>query len=296
MTRLAVPAITVVIPVFNRAHIVGQAISSVLAQDVPGWSIDVVIVDDGSSDDLDGALSKFGEGVACLRHVRNKGAAAARNTGIAAAGGEYVAFLDSDDTWLPGKLTAQIKFMETHGHRVSCTAYLLKRPNAPEFVSPRYATRALGLPDLVWGCFVSPGSTLVGRREIFVQIGGLDEEMQRLEDWDWLLRYAKLHPLGFLAQPLARIEVAPSANAAKVFAALDRLEARHAAVLPRRQRRHFAAALNIERAAAHYRSGRALAGLSALARALCLAPVGNVALAAVLHNRIGRRAVNAVVP
>jgi glycosyltransferase involved in cell wall biosynthesis len=217
--RLAVPAITVVIPVFNRAHSVGQAISSVFAQDVPGWSIDVVVVDDGSSDDLDGALRQFGEGVACIRHVRNKGAAAARNTGIAAVGGAYVAFLDSDDTWLPGKLAAQINFMETHGHRASCTAYLLKRPNAPEFVSPRYATGALGLSDLVWGCFVSPGSTLVCRREVLAQIGGYDVELQRLEDWDWLLRYTKIYPLGFLAQPLARIDVAAGGNAAKAFAA-----------------------------------------------------------------------------
>jgi glycosyltransferase involved in cell wall biosynthesis len=282
------PAVTVVIPVFNRAHIVERAIAGVFAQDVPNCSIHVVVVDDGSSDDLEGALRRFGAGVTCIRHDRNKGAAAARNTGVAAADGDYVAFLDSDDTWLPGKLAAQIAFMERHGHPASCTAYLLKRPNAPEFASPRYATGALGLSDLVWGCFVSPGSTLVCRREVFANIGGFDEELQRLEDWDWLLRYAKLYPLGFLAQPLARIEVAPSANATKVFAALDRLEARHAAALPPGERRHFAAALNVERAAAHYRCGSMLAGLSALARALRLAPVGNVALAAVLHNRIGR--------
>jgi glycosyltransferase involved in cell wall biosynthesis len=101
------PAVTVVIPVFNRAHIVGRAIASVFAQDLPAaaWSVDVVVVDDGSSDDLDGALRCFGAGVACIRHVRNNGAAAARNTGIAAAGGEYVAFLYYDDTCLHGKLT-----------------------------------------------------------------------------------------------------------------------------------------------------------------------------------------------
>jgi glycosyltransferase involved in cell wall biosynthesis len=288
----AVPSVTVIIPVFNRAHVVERAIASALAQDVPAgeWSIHVIVVDDGSSDDLGEVLRRFGAGVTCIRHDRNKGAAAARNTGIAAADGEFVAFLDSDDTWLPRKLAAQIDFMETHGHRASCTAYLLKRPNAPEFASPRYATGALGLSDLVWGCFVSPGSTLVCRREVFGQIGSLDEDLQRLEDWDWLLRYVKVHPLGFLAQPLARIEVAPSPNASKVFAALDRLEARYMAALPPRERRHFAAALNVERAAAYYRGGRVTAGLAALANAWRLAPIGNMALAAVLHNRIGRRA------
>ena len=286
------PAVTVIIPVFNRAHIVERAIASALAQEVPpdNWSIEVVVIDDGSSDDLGATLRRLGKHVTCIRHDRNKGAAAARNTGLAAAQGEFVAFLDSDDAWLPRKLATQIGFMEAHGYQASCTAYLLKRPNAPEFVSPRYPTGALGLSDLVWGCFVSPGSTLVCRRETFAQIGRLDEDLQRLEDWDWLLRYSKVYPLGFLAQPLARIEVGANAGAAKVFAALDRLEARHAVALPPRERRHFAAALNIERAAVHYRGGRMLAGLSPLTRALCLAPLGNVALAAVLHNRIGRRA------
>ena len=106
-----------------------------MAQDVPteSWSINVVVVDDGSSDDLDGALRRFGAGVTCIRHDRNKGAAAARNSGVAAAEGEFIAFLDSDDTWLPGKLAAQIGFMKAHGHPASCTAYLLKRANAPEF-------------------------------------------------------------------------------------------------------------------------------------------------------------------
>jgi glycosyltransferase involved in cell wall biosynthesis len=271
--------------------VIERAVASALAQEVPAgdWSIRVVVVDDGSTDDLGGALGRLGADVTCIRHDRNKGAAAARNTGIAAADGEFVAFLDSDDTWLPRKLAAQIDFMTVHGHQASCTAYLLKRPNAPEFASPRYATGPLGLSDLVWGCFVSPGSTLMCRREVFGQIGGLDEELQRLEDWDWLLRYVKVHPLGFLAQPLARIEVAASSNAAKVFAALDRLEARYMAALPPRERRHFAAAINVERAAAHYRGGRVTAGLAALANAWRLAPIGNMALAAVLHNRIGRR-------
>src|SRR6266700_5477841 len=132
------PAVSVIIPVFNRAHVIERAVASVFAQEVPAdWSIRAVVVDDGSSDDLDGTLRRFGAGVTCIRHDRNKGAAAARNTGVAAADGDFVALLDSDDAWLPRKLAVQIDFMRTHGHPASCTAYLLKRPNAPEFASPR---------------------------------------------------------------------------------------------------------------------------------------------------------------
>ncbi len=281
------PDVTVVIPVFNRAHIVGRAIASVLAQDVPsdGGVISVIVVDDGSSDDLDDVLRHFGKSVTCIRHECNKGAAAARNTGVAAATGRYVAFLDSDDIWLPGKFAAQIEFMEAHGYWASCTAYLLKRPNVPEFASPRHRTGALGLSDLVWGCFFSPGSTLIFRREIFVEIGMLDEGLQRLEDWDWLLRYTKMYMLGFLAQPLARIFVEPQSNAAKVFAALDCIEEKHAALLPARERRHFEAALCVERAAALYRCGDRVAALAALTKSLWRVPFGNTAAAVVLHNR-----------
>jgi glycosyltransferase involved in cell wall biosynthesis len=286
-----VPAIDVVIPVWNRARVVGRAVASVLAQDLPGadWSIQAIIVDDGSTDDLDGALARFVARVARVRHERNKGAAAARNTGVAAATGEYVAFLDSDDVWLPGKITAQIAFMERHRHRASCTAYQLKRPDTPEFVSPRYPTGVLGLSDLAWGCFVSPGSTLICRREVFMRICDFDEALHRLEDWDWLLRYAVHYPLGLLAEPLAWIEVTPGAQGVKELAALDRLAARHSTVLPSREARAFAAGIEVERAAIHFRGGRWFASGAALMKSLRLVPFGNVALAAVLHNRLGRR-------
>src|SRR5579872_7113108 len=87
--------LTIIIPVFNRARVIGRAIESVLAQDIPpGWSFNILVVDDGSSDNLAGTLNRFGAEVIHIRHDRNLGAAAARNTGIASAAGEYVAFLD----------------------------------------------------------------------------------------------------------------------------------------------------------------------------------------------------------
>jgi glycosyltransferase involved in cell wall biosynthesis len=287
-----VPAIDVVIPVWNRAHIIDRAIASVLAQELPGaeWSIRAIVVDDGSTDGLDRALAAFGARVLCIRHQRNKGAAAARNSGVAAATAGYVAFLDSDDVWLPGKITAQIAFMEQHRHRASATAYMLKRSGAGEFMSPRYRTGVLGLSDFAWGCFVSPGSTLICRREALARIGVFDEALHRLEDWDWLLRYAEHYPLGFLAEPLALIEVTPGAQGTKELAALDRLAARHAALLRSREGRAFAAGIEVERAAIHFRGGRWLASGIALIKALRFVPFGNAALAAVLHNRMARRA------
>ena len=114
---------------------------------------------------------------------------------------------------------------------------------------------ALGLDELVWGCFVSPGSTLICRREVFDEVGVFDTTLPRLEDWDWLLRYVARYPLGFLAEPLARDRAILRRSCGAGVPALDILEARYGAQFSGRHRRQFAAALEFERAASHYRSG-----------------------------------------
>lgn len=103
------PLVSVVIPVFNRASIIANAVESCLRQSYP--MIEVLIVDDCSDDDLDAALRPWKDEpkVRLLRHARNQGVSAARNTGVEAARGDYVAFLDSDDSWLPEKLEQQVE-------------------------------------------------------------------------------------------------------------------------------------------------------------------------------------------
>lgn len=281
--------ITAVIPIYNRAKIVGGAIDSVLSQAMPAsWSIDILIVDDGSTDDLAAALQPYEGRITCLRQEKNTGAASARNRGISAARGDYIAFLDSDDSWLSGKLAGQIAFMEAGGFAATCTAYLLHRQGRPTIVSPRYSTGALGLSDLVWGCFVSPGSTLVCRREIFDEIGLLDIGLQRLEDWDWLLRFTQTYNLGFLKEPFAHVDVAPQNNISKVFAAAERLRSKHIGSLSPQEVRHFMAALELERAAAYFRSGRVPAALFGIVKSLLRVPFGNAGVASVLHNYAAR--------
>ncbi len=285
------PSINVVIPVWNRAHVIGRAIASVAGQDLPErtWSIQVLVVDDGSTDDLAGALRPFDRQVRLIRHAGNKGAAAARNTAIAAAGGDVLAFLDSDDIWLPGKLARQITAMDRNGWEASCTAYLLSRPGTRDHVSPRCSSGWIELEEMVWGCFVCPGSTLMCRRSLFDEVGPFDAGLSRLEDWDWLLRYGIARPLGFLAEPLARIEPSMGGGRAdKVLPALDRMWRKHASGFAPRTRRHFAAALDLERAAAFHRSGNHAAAAVSLSRSLLRVPLGNRAFAAILHNRLAQ--------
>jgi glycosyltransferase involved in cell wall biosynthesis len=279
------PTISVVIPVWNRADTVGRAIASALAQALPmQWMMKIIVVDDGSTDNLPSALQPFDGQVSLLRHDSKLGAAAARNTGIAAAHGDFVAFLDSDDTWLDGKLITQIEAMHKNNWQACCTAYRLARPGRKEFISPRYRTGTLDLGDIVWGCYVSPGSTLVVRKSAIDEIGQLDVLLKRQEDWDWLLRFARKYPLGFIGEPLARIEPSFQRQFAETLAAIDVISAKNLDTLGPIDRRHFLAGADISRAAVYYRAGKLTAAIRALARSLLRVPVGNKALFAVLHN------------
>ena len=283
--------ISVIIPVFNRAATIRRAVDSVLAQKMSSTRVplEVILVDDGSTDSLSDALADYGSRVRLVRHECNMGAAAARNTGIAAASGDWVAFLDSDDVWFPDKIEAQLGAMRAHGWKASCTAYYFVRPARQDFVSPRYLTGVLGLSELVWGCFVSPGSTLMCERPVFEAVGPLDTKLRRLEDWDWLLRYAQLYILGFLAQPLARIDVSPNVHGAHVLSALAQMKEKYLPVLATADRRKFLAALDVECAAVHFRTGGRISGLLSILHSLWLEPFENAALSAVMHNRFSRR-------
>jgi glycosyltransferase involved in cell wall biosynthesis len=278
--------ISVIIPIWNRAHSAGNAIESALSQELPpGHALEVIVVDDGSNDHPQQALARFGDGIRLVRHTTNLGAAAARNTGCEAARGEYIAFLDSDDQWLPGKLTAQLAFMHKGDFDVSCTAYLLERFPDKFIVSPGYRSGPLTRADLVWGCFVSPGSTLLCKSAIFREIGSLDTSLRRLEDWDWLMRLTRTRPLGFLALPLAHVEPSTGVDQASVVAGLDRIASKHLPDLSGANRRHFKAACHLARASALFRSGKNARAMAELAVSLAQSPLGHGALAAVLHNR-----------
>jgi glycosyltransferase involved in cell wall biosynthesis len=282
--------VSVVIPAYNRCDVIGAAIRSVLQQQLPAadWSYEIVVVDDGSSDDLDQALQPFSEHVRLLRHKNNAGAAAARNTGAQAAYGELIAFLDSDDIWLPGKLFRQVSAMQQYGWDASCTGFVLVEPGGREVVAPDLPTKALSLADLVWGCVVSPGSTLLCRRSLFANVGLFDTALKRLEDWDWLLRLARFAPLGFVAEPLARISPSGTPGTSTIFPAVSKLWEKHAASLEPALKRKFAAGLDVERAAAHYRDGERLAATMLLGRSFLRAPFGNTRVASIVKKQYAR--------
>ncbi len=255
------PVVSAIIPVYNRSRSARRAIQSVLAQTCQVYEL--IVVDDGSTDDLAGSLSDIGDTrLRIITHDNNKGAAAARNTGVAEASGQYVAFLDSDDLWLPGKLELQLRFMGSNGenHRVSCTGYEIVTPYHPEG-EIRHGPAILRQRDMQMGCRISPGSTLMAERSLLEEVGPMKESLRRLEDWDWLLRCTGISNIAILPDVLSRIDyrLPKGINYEDVRASVDLMKSEHfvgPGILPSIARLRYLAALENELAAAAYKNSR----------------------------------------
>lgn len=265
------PAVSVVIPLFNRAGTLARAIDSVRAQHVADWEL--LVVDDGSTDGGVAVAESYGDPrIRVLRHPANRGAAAARNTGVQAARGPVLAFLDSDDEWLPGMLAAQLAALGATGTDAPdlvCTAFLFSRAGHRSLRIPRPA--GTWFETFLDGCHVSPGSTLAARRSCFEAIGPLDEKLGRLEDWDWLLRAAETQRFACLERPGAMIHAGRHPSYAAIRMATERLWAQQADRVRRVAGpagcQRLRASLAIECGVAAVREGRRLLGAAWLAEA-----------------------------
>ena len=203
------PLVSVVIPTYNRASVIGRAVECVLAQTYQ--NIEVIVVDDGSTDNTHASLDGYGDKVKVIGQ-ENRGPSAARNRGIMEAQGEIIAFLDSDDLWLPTKLERQVGLMERAGQHVPCCLCnaTLRSENNEE------RSFAVSLLDSPYeeGLWLNPAEVLASRFVFFnqavavrswalKQAGGYDETLRLLEDWDIALRLAVLGPWAFIQEPLA---------------------------------------------------------------------------------------------
>ncbi len=207
MVERNAPQVSVIIPTYNREETIGRTIRSVLTQTFQDFEI--IVVDDGSTDGTRAIVEGFCDPrIRCLRHEQNLGAAAARNTGIRAARGTYLAFLDSDDEWLPEKLSEQISILQSapDGTYASCTGYYLHVGSSGLVLETIPHQPPSWLKQLLLGgCALSPGATLVVKKTLFDDVGLFDGALSRFEDWDWLIRYVKKYRLVVLEKPLARV-------------------------------------------------------------------------------------------
>lgn len=200
-----VPRVTVVIPTYNRAHIVGEAIQSVLDQRYP--NLELIVVDDGSADDTELAIQPFLSKIKFLRKP-NGGPASARNHGIAAATGELVAFLDSDDLYLPGKLARQVRqFQEEPETVLAYCWFLISDGDGRLRMGRRCRLHGSVYRELLGECMKGPlyPSAVMIRRTALEQAGTFDEAMRIADDTDLFCRIARIGPIGLIPEPLVQL-------------------------------------------------------------------------------------------
>ena len=194
------PMVSVIIPVYNRKKVLLDAINSVLRQTFTDYEI--VIVDDGSEDPVK-ILERDYDKLHIIEHKSNFGESAARNTGIQAAVGKYIAFLDSDDEWLPEKLAIQVSFLEQNPKLGLCTTgYIYETEEGTSIEIPK--------PQKNWhrylaqGIHLAPGSTLMGNRKLMSKFL-YDVNFSRMLDLDWFLRFTKEYSIDVIQKSLSVI-------------------------------------------------------------------------------------------
>jgi glycosyltransferase involved in cell wall biosynthesis len=183
----------VVLPTYNRGWILEQAVESVLGQDYA--NLQLIVVDDGSTDDTSHLLSTFEDRITVIRQV-NRGVSAARNAGIRAATGELIALLDSDDTWLPGKVTAQVSFFSNHPDVLVCQTQEIWIRNGVRVNPGKRHRKEAGMifERSLALCLVSPSAVMM-RSSLLDEVGLFDETLPACEDYDLWLRIAWKHPI-----------------------------------------------------------------------------------------------------
>lgn len=223
----ATPLVSVIVPAFNSARYIQEAVDSALEQDYP--AIEVIVIDDGSTDETVGIVERYGNKVRLLRQ-KNQGSAAARNHGIRNASGKYVAFLDADDVWSPQKISWQIAAMADGGYKMAYGRFIWwhadaegnHRPAAQEFAhpaNPALSTAAIvtgwTYADLLLDCIVWT-STVIVEKEALLAVGLFDEHLRKGQDYDLWLKLSRRIEMVGLEQPTALYRIHPTSITASL--------------------------------------------------------------------------------
>ncbi len=213
------PSFSIVIPVYQAARTVGDSVRSALAQTRPAH--EVIVVDDGSTDDLDACLREFDGAITVIRK-RNGGAASARNAGVNAATGDFVAFLDADDVYYPRRLEALAELASARPDLdIVCTDsnIAVEGHVVARFSDATPFATADQRPAIMRACFVGGWPAIRTRR--LLEIGGFDESLRIAHDWDCVLRLILDGSLaGLVDEPLHEYRLTPGALTSSRLASL----------------------------------------------------------------------------
>lgn len=240
------PLVSAIIPTYNRLEEVRIAIGTVLAQTYPAERIEIVVVDDGSTDGTAERLAReHGERVRVLRKA-NGGVSSARNHGLAAARGELLALLDSDDEWLPTHLEAQVGLLQRDPELGMVLTDVVRMDS--ERRDYEVFRRRDAIPEdghvLRWvlrnPALVPASATF--RRAVYQEVGGFDESLRTAEDLDFHLRVALRWKIAVVPEPLTRAMRGHEGLSARTdtyrdyLAVVERFVARHREEIPARDR------------------------------------------------------------
>lgn len=185
--------ISVIMPTYNRGYIIENAIQSVIGQTYSNWEL--IIVDDASADNTEEVINRIGESrIIYIKNEENRGADYSRNRGCLAAKGKYLAFLDSDNYWTSNKLEKQIRVLADSDDDVAfvfCSVEIWdeeKRDEEKRRVIPELCFDINDLKERLRRNNIVDTNTVLMRKEVFEKVGGFDEEMPRLQDWELFFR------------------------------------------------------------------------------------------------------------
>jgi glycosyltransferase involved in cell wall biosynthesis len=263
--------VSAIIPVLGPQPLLARAVASALAQ---AHVREVIVVDDGSPEPVE--LASDGR-LKILRLQQNKGPGAARNAGARLASGAWLAFLDADDVWLPGKTARQLDALsaDATGAQGAVCAFAFHRGSRR--VTARPPAERLGFDEALSGAHFGLGSAMLVSHTAFLRSGGYDESFLRHEDWDWLLRFARTAHFVTVSEALTEISHGYRAPAGAAGGALDRLEEMTlASALTPVQRRTFRAALALERASLALTQRQRRAAVLQLLRSAANRPVWTI--------------------
>jgi glycosyltransferase involved in cell wall biosynthesis len=276
------PLVSVVMPAYNVAWCIGRAIDSVLAQDFRSYEL--IVVNDGSTDDTRAVLDRYGEAVVLIDQS-NRGMSAARNRGIRQARGTYIAFLDADDWWVPEKLSRQVELMTRRPELGFCSTAarvedgdgrLLNLWRCPDGRSEILETLFAQNAAIAGGC-----SAVIVRKDLLERVGMFDESLGGFEDPDLWMRLAAVSGYACIDETLAvilRRERSVSRNLDTMRVAALRSMRKNRTLLPSRLRggfwRNCVAGVYTDYAKPAYRAGRLGLAYADTLRALALSPMG----------------------
>lgn len=285
--------VSVIIPTYNRAGSLGRSLGSVLEQTY--GDLEVIVVDDASSDHTEEVVTALDDArVRYLRHTVNRGAAAARNTGLEHASGKYIAFQDSDDEWLPEKLRVQVEILDRASDTVGVVHTGFSRQSGNEKRITDWLPKHLRSGDvgrsILGGNFIGTPTALV-RKICFEKAGVFDVRLPQLEDWEMWIRVAQLYHIAYVDRTLVVTQDLPDSLSAD----LDTLIRAHEHILKKHQNL-FAADRRLL-SAEHYwignllcRAGNMKKGRAYFFRALAGAPLNGKPVAGILLSLLGRTA------